>query len=229
MRRCVDDLHPDPSFPGCVYSEMKMCLAPCYKGCSDEEYRAEVSRVQSFFDTAGKSLSRELSDQRNEASSRLAFEEAAAIHGKLEKLKNLLSQLPEIVQRMDRLEAIIVQPSAEASKVEFFHIANATLHGPIPFSIEQSGEPQSMESRLQAFISGWPDHEVLSNTEATEYLAIVKRWYYRSNRIGEIFFADEKGAWPWRRIVRGIGRVHKGEKGEDAVTFSATPGAGPSS
>ncbi len=29
MRRCVDDLHPDPKFPGCIYSEMKMCLAPC--------------------------------------------------------------------------------------------------------------------------------------------------------------------------------------------------------
>ena len=28
MRRCVEDLHPDPKFPGCVYSEMKMCLAP---------------------------------------------------------------------------------------------------------------------------------------------------------------------------------------------------------
>ena len=35
MRRCVDDLHPDPKFPGCIYSEMKMCLAPCFKGCSD--------------------------------------------------------------------------------------------------------------------------------------------------------------------------------------------------
>ena len=60
MRRCVDDLHPDPSFPGCVYSEMKMCLAPCYKGCSDEEYHAEVARVQAFFDSGGESLSREL-------------------------------------------------------------------------------------------------------------------------------------------------------------------------
>src|SRR5439155_20120426 len=36
MRRCTFDLNPDPSFPGCVYSEMKMCLAPCFKGCTDE-------------------------------------------------------------------------------------------------------------------------------------------------------------------------------------------------
>ena len=48
MRRCVDDLNPDPAFPGCIYSEMKMCLAPCFKGCTDEEYAAEVARVQEF-------------------------------------------------------------------------------------------------------------------------------------------------------------------------------------
>ena len=30
LRRCTDDLDPNPAHPGCVYSEMKMCLAPCY-------------------------------------------------------------------------------------------------------------------------------------------------------------------------------------------------------
>ena len=49
MRRCVDDLHPDPAFPGCIYSEMKMCLAPCFKGCTDERYADEVKRVQTLF------------------------------------------------------------------------------------------------------------------------------------------------------------------------------------
>ena len=44
LRRCTDDLNPDPSHPGCVYSEMKMCLAPCYKGCSDERYAESPAR-----------------------------------------------------------------------------------------------------------------------------------------------------------------------------------------
>ena len=34
MRRCIDDLHPDPKFPGCIYSEMKMCLAPVSKAAA---------------------------------------------------------------------------------------------------------------------------------------------------------------------------------------------------
>ena len=60
MRRCVEDLNPDPKFPGCIYSEMKMCLAPCFKGCSDEEYAGEVARVQAYFDSNGASLVREI-------------------------------------------------------------------------------------------------------------------------------------------------------------------------
>jgi hypothetical protein len=47
-----------------------------------------------------------------------------------------------------------------------------------------------------------------------EHLAILKRWYYRGSRTGEIFFSDGKGDLPMRRIVRGISRVFRGEKPE---------------
>jgi excinuclease ABC subunit C len=242
MRRCVDDLHPDPAFPGCVYSEMKMCLAPCYKGCTDDEYHAEVSRVQTFFDTRGESLTRELTEQREQASGRLAFEEAAAIHGKLEKLKHLLSQLPEIVQPIGALQAVIVQPGAQAGSISLFCFFNGSLQGPVPFDVARSimstnaadvadgkqvaapafPKHVSMESRVQESIQRIPCKPSESATESTEHLAILKRWYYRSHRAGEIFFADQKGTWPLRRIVRGIGRVHSGEKSQESATFSAT-------
>ena len=229
MRRCVDDLHPDPSFPGCVYSEMKMCLAPCYKGCTDAEYHAEVARVQAFFDSCGESLNRELAGQRERASAQLAFEQASTIHAKIEKLKVLLSQLPEIVQSIDRLAAIIVQPSAQEGRVELFQFSNATFRGPIPFSIEQSGEPQSMEARLRALIETFASPGAGSAVERTEHLAILKRWYYRSHRVGEIFFADEKGAWPLRKMVRGIARVYRGEKEQEPASLSPTEARSPSS
>ena len=54
LRRCTDDLDPDPSHPGCVYSEMKMCLAPCYKGCTDERYAEEAAAVEDFWPRAAR-------------------------------------------------------------------------------------------------------------------------------------------------------------------------------
>lgn len=80
-----------------------------------------------------------------------------------------------------------------------------------------------MESRLEEALGDFPRSDAPSTTERIENLAILKRWYYRSTRIGEVFFADPSGQWPMRRIVRGIGRVAKGEKPEAPATFSASP------
>ncbi|MFZ1137929.1 MAG: hypothetical protein WAN76_02045 [Candidatus Sulfotelmatobacter sp.] len=220
MRRCVDDLHPDPKFPGCIYSEMKMCLAPCFKGCSDEEYVAEVNRVQAYFDSGGDSLTRELSAEREAASATLAFEDAAAIHARVEKLKPILTQLPEIVQRLDRLSALMIQPSHIPGSVAFFRIESGRICGPIPFGIQSTEhtKSQSMESRVQEALNSFPPAKPTSALETMEHLALLKRWYYRGTRPGEIFLADVKGELPMRRIVRGISRVFRGEKPENAAT-----------
>jgi excinuclease UvrABC nuclease subunit len=216
MRRCVDDLHPDPKFPGCIYSEMKMCLAPCFKGCTDEEYRGEVSRVQTYFDTGGESLVREISVQRDTASAILDFENAAALHARLDNVKPMLSQLPEIVHRIDRLAAVMVQPSASGESINFFRIDAGRISGPVAFPIRaaEHTKSQSMESRVQEAVAAFPPATPASALETMEHLALLKRWYYRSSRLGEIFFADEKGTLPMRRLVRGISRVYRGEKSE---------------
>src|SRR5215469_7942482 len=91
MRRCTFDLNPDPKFPGCVYSEMKMCLAPCFKGCTDEEYAAEVARVQAYLDSGGQSLMAEMEAERERLSTALEFEAAAQQHAKIAKVKGILS------------------------------------------------------------------------------------------------------------------------------------------
>lgn len=240
MRRCVEDLHPDPLFPGCVYSEMKMCLAPCFKGCTDAQYHTEVARVQAFFDSGGESLSRELGERRERASAELAFEEAASIHAKIEKLKPLVAQLPEIVRRIDRLDAVIVQPSAEPGSVCLFRFAENQIQGPLLFDLERREEsrisgvpsgvpPRTVESRIAEAIQSFSEAEAASVAERTEQFAILQRWYYRSHRVGEIFFADEKGSWPLRRMVRGMGRVYRGEQMQEPVSFPATQLADPSS
>jgi excinuclease ABC subunit C len=216
MRRCVEDLHPDPQFPGCIYSEMKMCLAPCFKGCTGEEYSAEVARVQLYFNSRGESLVREISAQREQASSALEFEDAAALHARLEKIQPVVGQAPEIVQRIDQLAGVIVQPSTIPGCVALFRIDKATISGPTNFAIQsdEHTKSQSMESRVREALAEISPESVRSATEVMEHLAILKRWYYRSSRVGEIFFADQKGELPLRRIVRGISRVYRGEKAE---------------
>jgi excinuclease ABC subunit C len=236
LRRCTDDLHPDPSFPGCMYSEMKMCLAPCFKGCTDDEYRREVQRVQAFLDTGGQSLKRELEQQREQASSDLDFERAAAVHARIEKLSAVLTPLPEIVTRIDQLNGVIIQPSAERDSVALFRIEAGRMNGPVHFQVQQNPaegitadsnakdardakeakeaktRPLSMEARFMEALAAVLPLDPSSAQETMEQLAYIKRWYYRSNKTGEVFFTDEKRELPMRRIVRGLSRVFRGEK-----------------
>jgi len=219
MRRCVDDLHPDPAFPGCIYSEMKMCLAPCFKGCSDEEYAAEVGRVQQYFESGGQSLVREIERQRDDASANLDFEGAAALHGRLEKVKAAAYQLPEIVRRLDELNGLMVQPSAERESVTLFKIAAGRISDPVTLNVGKQAEashlatrPQSMEARITDALAATEPHKLRGALEWMEHLALLKRWYYRTSKVGELFLADNSGELPMRRVVRGVSRVFRGEK-----------------
>src|SRR5215467_3757743 len=90
VRRCQIKIRRDPSFPGCIYSEMKMCLAPCFAGCSKEEYGVEVGRLVQFLETQGNSLRTEYEANREKASEDLDFEKASAFHKKLEKVDEAL-------------------------------------------------------------------------------------------------------------------------------------------
>jgi excinuclease ABC subunit C len=146
LRRCAEDLNPDPAFPGCVYSEMKMCLAPCYKGCTDERYREEAEGVERFLATRGESRLAALRAQRDEASARLEFESAAALHAQVQKAEAVRALAPELVRPMSQLRAVILQASAQPGEVAVFLFENGRLRGPAAFSTagmriqnEQSG------------------------------------------------------------------------------------------
>ncbi len=209
VRRCTFELHPDPGFPGCVYSEMKMCLAPCFKGCTDEAYAAEVARVQAYFDTGGESLIAELEAERDQLSAALDFEAAAQQHARIMKVKSILSGADEICRRLDKLDAVMIQPSNEKDTAALFRFHQGALLGPASLRIavesEAQAEPlaQSLCAALDALIPTRPP----SVTQTTEELAILKRWYYRSHRTGEIIFAKPDGELPMRKLLNAANRI----------------------
>jgi excinuclease UvrABC nuclease subunit len=134
MRRCVDDLHPDPTFPGCVYSEMKMCLAPCYKGCTDQRYAEESNAVESFLATRGESRLVTIRTQRDQASANLEFESAASLHAQVQRVESIRALAPELVRPLSQLRAVILQPSAHPDEVSLFIFENGRLNGPAAYS-----------------------------------------------------------------------------------------------
>jgi excinuclease ABC subunit C len=215
IRRCQIKIRRDPAFPGCIYSEMKMCLAPCFGGCTAEEYASEVIRIGDFLSSAGVSLANELSRDREQASADLDFERAAALHRRLEKVEAVQRNVPELIRRIEDLNAVILQPSAEPNTIAFFLLRAGRISDPFVVEFEHSAErPRSVEQILREKFEETPqdsapaDMATATATELEDHLSLLARWFYARPRAGEIFFHQpQPTGWQYRKILRACSRL----------------------
>ena len=219
VRRCQIKIRRDPSFPGCIYSEMKMCLAPCFAGCSKEEYDVEVGRLSAFLQTGGLSLRNELEADRNLASVALDFEKAALLHKKLDRLADALRGQPELPRRLQDLNAVIFQRGGEEQSVAVYEVRAGRIAEPFQISFATlAGEPRSAEQLLRQQLVAAREP---CNGDLSEHLWLLARWFYSNPREGEIFF-NENG-WPYRRMMRACSRLLAPAKGTEEQEAQQPP------
>ncbi len=204
IRRCVEDLVPDPSHPGCIYSQMNMCLAPCFAGCTDADYQQEVSRVVSFLDAEGQPLVRGLQAERAQASEALEFERAAKLHRRIEKVQGVLRQKPGIARNLSQLHAVLVARSAEANRVVFYRISGGEVRGPAEFSFDENDpSPLPLDQRLHAALDPLVrPEEGPAVSPPWEHLSLLARWYFSSFRQGELLLLPPSQEIPHARLIR---------------------------
>jgi excinuclease UvrABC nuclease subunit len=203
VRRCQIKIRRDPAFPGCIYSEMKMCLAPCFAGCTKEEYDVEVQRLVQFLETSGGSLRASIEEEREKASEQLDFERAAALHKKVEKLDEVLRGKQEIARRIEDLDAVILQRTAEEQAIGVYAVRGGRLAEPFFLRFaEIASQPRSAEQIFREHLDG---NKPFIAGELGEHLWLFARWYYSNPREGEIFFREKD--WPYRRILRACSRL----------------------
>ncbi len=209
LRRCFQDLDPDPAFPGCIYSEIKKCLAPCYAGCTDARYAEEARDVHAFLRTRGASLLASLGTERDRASEALDFEKAAAAHTRYGKLESVIALAPEIAHALQAQHAVLVQPATEPDSVELYLLAGGVFAGPVLFSLlgmrlhnEQSGSSSLFShpaavtavplgpAAVSLVTENTPDarlaaalttlkQQPMSERDVCEHQALFARWYFR--------------------------------------------------
>ena len=203
VRRCQIKILRDPAYPGCIYSEMKMCLAPCFAGCTKEEYDIEVGRLVSFLETNGGSLRESLASERDRASEGMDFEKAALLHKKLDKLDDALRGQPELPRRLQELNAVVFQRGLAEQSIAVYQVHGGRIVEPFEISFGTlAGEPRSAEQFLREQIE---QAVSLPASDLSENLWLLGRWFYSSPREGEIFFRGN--AWPYRKMMRACARL----------------------
>ncbi|MBI3016091.1 MAG: excinuclease ABC subunit UvrC [Candidatus Tectomicrobia bacterium] len=87
LRSCTDNIFRNRTRP-CLYYEIKECVGPCVAGLTtDEEYQELVKQVTLFLQGRKEELVRELKDKMHAASEKLAFEDAARYHRKIQAIE----------------------------------------------------------------------------------------------------------------------------------------------
>jgi excinuclease ABC subunit C len=105
--------HIFPRTPGCIRYEIRKCLGPCVGGCSASQYEERVQAVRAFLDGADDGPMNRLRDEMMEASECLAFERAASLRDKLQRLEALREQFIRFRFAVETLSFIYTVPGYE--------------------------------------------------------------------------------------------------------------------
>ena len=121
---------------------------------------------------------------------------------------------PELPRRLENLDAVILQRSAEEQTIGVYGVRGGWLAEPMLLQFaEIAGQPRSAEHILREYLenlragvsTGEAPEKSRGKDELGENLWLLARWFYSNPREGEIFFREKD--WPYRRMLRGCSRL----------------------
>ena len=205
IRRCQENLEPNPQHPGCIYGEMNRCLRPCQQVVTREEYLSEVGRVEDFLQSNGKNLLNVAAAARDRLSAEMNFEQAAREHQRLERIQQVLALRDDLVRDLDRLYGVAVAPSIIEDNVRLWFFCQGSWQPPIEFPLASN---VSLDARLKELAAAFQPVSV-PLAEKQEHLALLARWRYSSWSDGEWVGFEALDQIPYRKLVRAISRVRQ--------------------
>ncbi len=98
-----DTLHPALTrTPGCHRYETRRCLGPCVGGCSEFEYRTQLTRGRAVLEGRDNSPQQQIAKDMATASASLSYERAGWLRDRLTALQQLDDQLARVRESLSR-------------------------------------------------------------------------------------------------------------------------------
>jgi len=94
VRRCKDTVFSNRARP-CIFYQIGLCLAPCVKKVSEQEYAQVVKDLISFLEGKDHALAERLRERMKIESSRMNFEKAARIRDQINAIQDTM--IPQVV------------------------------------------------------------------------------------------------------------------------------------
>lgn len=113
------ELFHAPRTPGCIRHEIGKCLGPCVAAVRRDEYAAHFALARRFLEGASDVPLEGLRAAMEEASEQLAYERAASLRDKINRLESLRAQFARLRFAVESLSFVYTPAAAHGDAVSY--------------------------------------------------------------------------------------------------------------
>jgi excinuclease ABC subunit C len=166
-----------PRTPGCLRYEVRKCLGPCIGACTEAAYAERVRLARAFLDGTDDGPIEQLRLEMEACSARLAYERAAALRDKLQRLEALREQFLRLRFAVESLSFLYTVPG-HAGDDRVYVIRRGRVRG------EMAAPRRARErTRLAALVQevfGAPERDTARvPTHEVDELMLLSSWFRR--------------------------------------------------
>jgi len=164
IRQCEDSVYANRSRP-CLLYQLKRCAGPCVAGLvSDEEYDQQVALARLFLQGKDQQVISDLVARMEQASARLAFEEAARYRDQIQALRKVQEQQSVSGNVLDDLDVIGLAQQQGVASLHVLFIRQGKVLGSrnyFPAMPADAQEEEVLQSfLLQFYLSGQSGRQI---------------------------------------------------------------------
>lgn len=151
LRTCSDPVFAQRTRP-CLQYHIKRCTAPCVRKVSREEYAAQVRQARDFMTGKSNQVQDDFTRLMQDASDRMAYEEAASYRDRLKALRAIQSHQDINVTGFDDADVVAIAQREGRSCVQVFFFRGGQNFGNRAFFPRHDVE-ETPEAVLAAFLA----------------------------------------------------------------------------
>lgn len=171
------ELFAMPRTPGCIRHEIGKCLGPCAGGVRRDEYAARFSLARGFLEGTHDGPVTTLRRAMEEASAELAFERAALLRDKIDRLESLRAQFARLRFAVESL-SFVYTPTARHGDEMSYVIRRGTVRAALP-SPRTADERRAFDATVAGIFSPVEHSDGTVPAHEIDELLLVTSWFTR--------------------------------------------------
>jgi excinuclease ABC subunit C len=136
LRPCLYNIRGNDPHPDCLYFQMRTCSRPCNNDIDRRHYLEDVDSAIAFTEGRDEDIERAFTRRMNELAAETRFEEAEAIHRKLEKFRRARQEVKDTFFSVWKLNYVALLPADSTARCKIAFIRESQIVEFMQYEIE---------------------------------------------------------------------------------------------